>query len=176
MASTYLKNHACPMHGAKTLTDAQKISNYFHNSPRAKDCLKKVAATCGSSKRMPQPACQTRFSSLGTTVSILVELEVPIKMVCLSTELNIPNDIRNKILDPAFWSSLKALNPILAGFNIVTTAIQRKDATLASVVRYFTYITHILEAAKAAIPPGKPRPTPFKSGKSRIIREDLNIQ
>ncbi len=135
------------------LVQAQKVSVYFHKAPRAKDSLKKFAGNCGTSK-MPQPACETRFSSLGTTVSVMLDLEMPMKMACMSPELNIPKDTQKIVEDGSFWISLKAINPILAAFKDVIMAIQRGDATLASVVRYFTYITHVLEAAKANIPAG----------------------
>jgi hypothetical protein len=135
---------------------SQEVSVHFHKSVRPKDALRRAAVLCNAPPRMPQPACQTRFSSLGTTISILLDLEEPISFVCArAKELNIPAKIVSIVQDPEFWIGMKAIHPVLQGFTKVTKAIQRKNATTADVVRYFIFLTHILEEAKSAIPQGK---------------------
>ncbi len=137
------------------ILQSQDLSTYFHKSTRPKDALRKAAEICNAPNRLPQPACQTRFSSLGTSIEILIDLQEPIEVISLRRELNIPARIVSIAQDPTYWEGLKAMHPILGGFTNVTKAIQRMDATAADVVRYIIYLTHILEQSKKGIPPGK---------------------
>eukprot|EP00775_Hariotina_reticulata_P003312 gene3312-3588_t len=138
----------------EVITKSQSIVTYFRASHQPLAFLRAAAKQCGVKQEL-QSSNKTRFTSKHMCTSS-VQANAPAFNVLLGDATQaaaIRNpDVLAVLEDNTYWNDLKKLNRLQEPLTQVIMAVQRGNATMADVCRYWLYLAHHLGTQLDSLP------------------------
>lgn len=130
---------------SEIVKQAQRVVSYFQASHKPHGLLMQAADRLGIKQKALQSSNQTRFSSVHMMLQSVLTMERAFQTVMAEAphEIN-ASDVQSILSARLFWARCEQLCQLLKPYSDVITAIQRSNANLADVTRYWLYLARTL--------------------------------